>query len=387
MVIREVVSQQEISDFLELPYIIYQGDNQWIPPLRQDIEMVFNKAKNPYFSHGTCIRWILYNDTQQPIGRIAAFINNKTKDTEPQPTGGCGFFECINDKPAATLLFDTAKNWLVAQGIEAMDGPINFGEKNAWWGLLVDGFIPPVYQMNYNPPYYKKLFEDYGFTTYFEQYSYSIDINAERPEKYNVAIQKYLADPDFEFRHFEAGKAGQYAADFRTVYNAAWSIHPGFKQMSEKQAQNIIKALKPAIIDYLVWFAYHKGQPIAMFIMLPELNQWFKKLNGNLNLIGKLRFLWMKHFDASNRKIFGIVFGVVPEFQKKGMEGAIVMAADNVIRPKKRWDIIELTWIASFNPRMLKTVETLGGKLIKTHITYRLMFDKSKGIVPHEVIH
>jgi hypothetical protein len=121
--------------------------------------------------------------------------------------------------------------------------------------------------------------------------------------------------------------------------------------------------------------------------MLPELNQWFKKLNGNLNLIGKLRFLWMKHFDASNRKIFGIVFGVVPEFQKKGMEGAIVMAADNVIRPKKRWDIIELTWIASFNPRMLKTVETLGGKLIKTHITYRLMFDKSKIIVPHEVIH
>ncbi len=88
-----------------------------------------------------------------------------------QPTGGCGFFECIDNQQAADLLFDTAKNWLKQQGMEAMDGPINFGENDMWWGLLVEGFSRPYYGMNYNPPYYKRLFEHYGFKVLYEQIS------------------------------------------------------------------------------------------------------------------------------------------------------------------------------------------------------------------------
>jgi hypothetical protein len=44
-----------------------------------------------------------------------------------------------------------------------MDGPINFGERDKFWGLLTEGFIEPLFGMNYNFPYYKDLFENYGF--------------------------------------------------------------------------------------------------------------------------------------------------------------------------------------------------------------------------------
>ncbi len=381
----EVADSITEDKFLQLPFFIYRNDPNWIAPLVQDIKKVFDPQKNEFFEHGECTRWILL-DGEQVIGRIAAFINHNTAETEEQPTGGCGFFECTDNQQAANLLFDTAKSWLQQRHMEAMDGPVNFGERNAWWGLLVEGFTPPTYQMNYNPPYYQQLFEAYGFKDYFQQFSYAIHINDERPERFKAIMNRLRQNSDYTFRHIETDKLKKYAADFRTVYNKTWKFLPNFKEMSEEQADKLIQSFKPVMIDYLVWFAYYKEEPVAMFIMLPELNGWFKHINGNLNLWGKLKFLWYKTFDKTNRKVFGIVFGVVPEHQKKGIEGAIVMAADDVVRAKKRWDEIELVWIGDFNTRMIKTCQILGSKLAKRHITYRKLFDETKAFKRHPVI-
>lgn len=385
MKIRAVSDTGTEKEFYHLPHDLYRDDSQWIAPLVQDVRKVFDPQKNPHFEHGECARWILL-DGEKTIGRIAAFINHRTAETEEQPTGGCGFFECINNQQAANLLFDTAKAWLQERKIEAMDGPINFGERNAWWGLLVEGFTPPTYQMNYNPPYYQQLFEAYGFKDYFQQYSYSIGINDARPERYKAIIDRLRQNPDYTFRHIEKDKLKQYAEDFRSVYNRTWKFLPNFKEMSSEQAQKLIYSFKPVMVDYLAWFAYYKNEPIAIFIMLPELNGWFKHVHGNLNLWGMLKFLWYKTFDKTNRKIFGIIFGVVPEHQKKGIEGAIVMAADDVVRPKKRWDEIELVWVGDFNARMIRTCEILGAKMAKRHITYRKLFDETKEFKRHPVI-
>ncbi|HLP49400.1 MAG TPA: hypothetical protein VK154_00805 [Chitinophagales bacterium] len=385
MKIIDVASPQTEKEFFRLPFTIYSGDSQWIAPLVQDLRKVFDPAKNPYFEHGECARWLL-TDGDKTIGRIAAFINHRTSHAEDQPTGGCGFFECINDQQAANLLFDIAKAWLQARGMEAMDGPINFGERNAWWGLLVEGFTPATYQMNYNPPYYKALFENYGFKDYFQQYSYGIGVNEPRPERYKAIIDRLRKNPDYTYRHIEKDKIKEYAADFTSVYNRTWKFLPNFKEMSVDQAEKLFQSFKPVMIDYLAWFAYYKGEPIAIFIMLPELNGWFKHVHGNLNLWGLLKFLWYKTFDKTNRKIFGIIFGVVPEHQKKGIEGAIVMAADDVVRSKNRWDEIELVWVGDFNTRMIRTCEILGAKLAKRHITYRKLFDETKEFKRHPVI-
>ena len=117
------------------------------------------------------------------MGRVAAFINNKKAYHYEQPTGGIGFFECIDDEKAAFLLFDTAKNWLSANGMQAMDGPINFGENDNFWGLLVEGFTVPSYGMNYNPPYYRPLFENYGFKTAYAQITNHLDVSETLPRK------------------------------------------------------------------------------------------------------------------------------------------------------------------------------------------------------------
>ncbi len=158
MKIIEVQSKKERKEFLQFPVRLYKDSATWIRPLDSDIEQVFDPKKNKTFRSGEAIRWILKDDANKTIGRIAAFINRKTVNkANDQPTGGTGFFECINDQNAANMLFDYARDWLEGKGMEAMDGPVNFGERDKWWGLLVDGFnIEPNYNCNYNFPYYQQ---------------------------------------------------------------------------------------------------------------------------------------------------------------------------------------------------------------------------------------
>jgi hypothetical protein len=138
------------------------------------------------------------------------------------PTGGIGFFDCINDQQAANLLFDTAKNWLIAQGIEAMDGPINFGDRDKWWGLLVEGFDnEPVYGLSFNPPYYRQLFEGYGFQDYYNQFYYAMKVDDPLPARFAERYEKFKAKKGYEARHANLKELEKYAADFASVYNQA----------------------------------------------------------------------------------------------------------------------------------------------------------------------
>ncbi len=380
MQIIEVNDKKTADEFLLLPVKLYKDEPNWIRPLDKDINGVFDPKVNKFFRNGECIRWILKDDQGKTIGRIAAFINQKTvnKDND-QPTGGVGFFECINDQEAANLLFDAGKKWLSDKGMEAMDGPINFGDRDTWWGLLVDGFDrPPNYQCNYNFSYYEALFQNYGFEVYFKQFTFGrlvMDPLSDRLyEKAAIARQ----NADYTFRHIEKKYLKKYAEDFRTVYNDAWARHPGVAEMSSLQANAIIKKMKPIMDEKIMWFGYHNDKPVGFYINIPELNQVFKHVNGKLNLIGKLKFLYHK-LMKTNKKMIGLVFGISPEHQGKGVDGALIMAIRDVIQETyTRYEQLEMNWIGDFNPKMIKVVEQVGGDVVKTHHTFRYLFDRTK---------
>ncbi len=322
------------------------------------------------------------------IGRVAAFIDQKTLNKGTlQPTGGIGFFECIEDKTAAFALFDQCKHWLQLKGAEAMDGPINFGSRDRWWGLLVDGFNrEPNYQCNYNPPYYKDFFEAYGFKEYFKQLTFARKIIDPLSPKLAYKAELIAKEPGYEFRHLrkdEVVKLGEY---LRTVYNKAWANRAENPEISSTQAALIVKQMKPILDHKLLYFGFYKGEPISFFLSLPEINQIFKYVNGKLDWVGKLKFVWYQ-FRKVNTKAFGILFGVVPDHQAKGADGAMIMAARKVLQDEyKRYDEYEMNWIGDFNPKMINVVEQVGGFVAKTHITYRKLFDESKPFKRHPIL-
>jgi hypothetical protein len=386
MKLLEVTSEAHQKEFIQMAVRLYKDEPNWIRPLDKDIEGLFHPESNKLFRQGAkAKRWLLQDAEGKTIGRVAAFINPKMR--EKQPTGGLGFFESIHDQKAAFLLFDTAKAWLEGEGMEAMDGPINFGERDKWWGVLVDGFTPPNYNMAWNFAYYKDFYEAYGFQLYFKQYTYM------RPVKGNGFDQKMIDrankitnDPDFEFRHIKKSEilkeAPQY---FMEVYNKAWARHMG-KSLTLKETTFMFAKMKPIIDVRLIYFGFNKGEPVAFFINIPEINQLFQYVNGKMDLIGKLKFIWNKTFNPPD-KMLGLVFGVVPEFQGMGVESAMVMEYNRTLATKSSftYKTIEMNWIGDFNPKMMRVCEQLHASIYKTHHTYRYLFDREKPFERHPI--
>ncbi len=384
MRMHEVKTEADKQAFIQVAVDLYKNDPNWIRPLDKDINEVFDPEKNKFIKRGgEYIRWLLMDDHNKPVGRVAAFVNKQYKNE--QPTGGVGFFECINDQASANYIFDHCKEWLQAHGMEAMDGPINFGERDRWWGLVVDGFYAPLYGMNYNPPYYVQLFENYGFKTYFNQVCFALKVKDRLDEKFYQRHALISQDPNYKAVMIKKSQIEKFARDFTYIYNKAWAGHGGGKSLEEKTVQKMFKTMKPVMDEHLTWFVYYKDEPIAMWVNLPDLNQYFKHLNGQFGLLQKLKFVLLQKFGKCSRFV-GLVFGIIPEFQGKGVDAYMIMEGANVIQPMMKYDDYEMQWIGDFNPKMINIAESLGTFRSRTLSTYRYLFDRTKEFKRHPMV-
>ena len=381
----EVTDKATQKKFHKIPHIIYKNDKNWSPPLHGMVEAVFSPAKNKMFKNGKAIRWILEDDSGNLLGRIAAFVNGNTAHIFEQPTGGCGFFECVDNQEAANLLFDAAKKWNQENGMEAMDGPINFGENYINWGLLVEGFKPQAYGMPYNLPYYEKLFRNYGFEVYFEQYTYHLDYTVPFPERFWKIAGWIAKKPQYRFEHFNFKETDKYVADFCKVYDGAWASHEHYKPLDPDDIRDFINESKAILDPEMIWFAYHENEPIALFVMIPDINQILRKLNGKLNIWGILKFLYYKNTKTMTRTRI-LIMGMVEKFQRSGVESGIFFHQEKLMRKKPQYTEVELSWAGDFNPKIIAMYEATGAKKAKTHYTMRYLFDREKPFLRAPII-
>jgi hypothetical protein len=383
----EVTTPALAKEFILCNVEINKSVSEYIRPLDKDINEVFDIKKNKTFRFGEVIRWVLKDTNGTYIGRIAAFVNSKYKSKgDDIPVGGMGFFDCINNQDAANLLLDTAKNWLQNKGMQAMDGPINFGERDKWWGLVVEGFYEPLYCMNFNAPYYITLLENYGFQPFFYQLCFGLDPQAKLNAKILERHTEIVKDKNFTTRFIEKSNLDKYATDFTTVYNKAWAGHGGLKQLGVEQVKIMFKKMKPIMDEKIICFAYYNKEPIAMFVNIPDLNQYFKKMNGKFGLMEKLKFVYLQKFSPS-RKFNGLVFGVIPEFHGKGIDAYIIEESRKVIQTQTKYTNYEMQWIGDFNPKMINIASSLGDTFVSRKLcTYRYLMDREKEFKRHPML-
>lgn len=380
--IHAVADRRDERAFLDLPKRIYKGNRQWVCPLDDDIRSVFDPARNELFADGDARRWLVMDERGTAVGRIAAFYNRQTASLDnEQPTGGCGFFEAENDQRIADMLFDAARDWLRENGMEAMDGPVNFGSRDQWWGLLTAGFeFQPLYANPYNPPYYRDLFEHYGFQVYFNQHTYIRKLKAGvLSDSVYARVKRLEETPGYRFEHIDKRNLKQVTEDFRMIYNKAWSMFTGVKAMDREHAEKVMNTLKPIIDPELVYFAYFNDEPIGFFIMIPDLNRIIGRFNGRFGLINKLRFLWLLKVAHKADRVFGLIFGVTPEYHGKGIEAGIIREFEKKVARGLHYNSLELAWIGDFNPVMMRMVENyVCASRHKMHTTFRYLFDRTR---------
>ena len=353
---------------------LYTDDPSWIRPLDRDIHAVFRAETNPRVAAGAPFRrWILKDGQGRTTGRIAAFQHPAQEGAHLGPWGGIGFFECVDEMEAARLLFDAALNWLRAHHCQYVQGPINFGERDRWWGLLAEGFHPPIYGMPYHRPYYQKLFEQYGFEVDFRQFTFRKKLSDGPPPPLVRFAKRAYQLPGYEYVAIDKKHLDQFTRDFRKIYNQAWADYEvQVKPLSEQQAFQLMKDIRPIIDERLMWFAYYEDEPIGFFIMLPDINQIVRKLNGRYGWWEKMKF-WYYLRRSFIDNVFGVVFGIVPDHQRKGIESALALSFRDTAQQKNfPYRYLELNWIGDFNKNMIHFAKLLGGKVYKTHITYKM---------------
>jgi hypothetical protein len=375
MKIVEVTGQSFIKEWLALPKRLYRGDKNWICPLDAEIESIFSPQSNTCFRHGEAKRWLLKDGKGNTIGRIAAFVDYKKSELYDKPTAGAGFFECIDNQEAANLLFNEAKEWLSSKGMQAMLAPVNFGENYVHWGLLVEGFMKQGYGMQYNFPYYRTLFENYGFRDYFNQLSFHKSMDDYFPERLIRYAEYIEAKSGWSFEHFSYHNAEKYINDFVYTYNTIWSkFHDGYTPLKHVEIKKLVEEAQMIIEERFIWFAYDKGKPAGLMVAFPDVNEVLSKLhNGRLTWINKVKFFYYRRRAISRVRVF--IFGILPEYQNTGLVAALFYQLVKVLNQMPGYREIELSWVGDYNPKMINIYHKIGGVQTKKHITYMYLFN------------
>lgn len=378
----EVKDEKGWKLFHQVPHLIYKADPNWICPLRGDVEAIFDPRVNKTLDNGEAACFVLQNDKEELLGRIAVFVDHERNKTQKYPIGGIGFFESLPNQEYAFALFEKAEEWLRKRGIKAVDGPINFGEREKFWGLLVKGFYPPLMQENYQPPYYQKFFENWGFIP-FEQIltlkGYSKDIQFERLKKVKEHLEKRY---DIHVEILNYSRLEKYAEDFCVVYNAAFNKFQHFKPLEPPQVIKIMEEARPIVDEKIMCVAYFEDQPAGFCALFPDINPLLKHANGKLNW-RTLPGFFLRKMLATTYNVKGIGFGVHPEYKTKGIF-AFIIDFLGTERNIKRYPNMYLTTVRAHNKEAISIYEKLQVDVDRVHIAYRKALEKGVEITPFE---
>lgn len=352
--------------------VVYAGNPQFVYPLRTDIESIFS-AKNAAYAPDNCQLWIVEDEGGRPLGRIAAFIDAKRNEELTLPTGGIGFFESVRDNAVADLLLSTAEDWLRERGMEAVDGPINFGERDKFWGLLIRGWYRPIYQETYNPPYYQVFFEDHGYQPH-EQCLTMRGVVSEFPGDRLAALAKRVRDRyGLYTKQITRSTLKQDAEDFATAYNAAFSHNAYFKPLSGEDIYPAFQTMKPILDPHLTCLAYTADhQPIGLAGLIPDINCFLHGVNGKMNWRGIPLFLWRLKFQQQ-RNCKGIAFGIAKDYQRQGVYPLMVdaMFQSGQQHNSRTYRYVDMATIRGHNELMVSTCRQMNTDIHRVHMAYR----------------
>lgn len=366
-----VNNNSDLMKFIKFPFKLYKKDKQWVAPLISDQKTFFDPDKNPYFKHSEVQLFLAYKN-EKLAGRISAQTNANHNKVHEDKVGFFGFFECIDDQEIANQLFNTAKDWIKAKGLDTMRGPASFSV-NDECGLLVDAFDQsPLVMMTYNPEYYIKLYQNYGLEKSMDLLAYNAEVKPP-PARLKKLSDKIEKRGHFTVRNLKTKNKKKLRQDIEkifTIYEEAWEKNWGYVPMSADEFDLLVDSLLPIILPELIFIAEIDGKPVGLSVTMPDYNYVLKKLKGKMLPFGWLKFLYHKNHIPRLRVV---IMGVLDAYKGRGIDVVMYCKTHEVAQNHKiKFKEAEFSWILESNTMMNKIAATLDAKVYKT---YR-MFDK-----------
>ncbi len=371
--IRPVASAKERTAFIRTPYAIYQNDPAFVPPLEFEVAARLNPKSNPILAQATHQLWIAYRDGR-PKGRISAILNPLHLDRHKDDTGHFGFLDAVDDAEIFAALMKTAEDWLRDRGAKHIAGPFDFSV-NEVCGVLVDGFdTPPYVMMGHGRRYYPARLEALGYEKAQDMHALSYRNEKDFiPEKRIDFVNKVLASKKVEIRNLNFKTYKDDIKIITEVFNDAWHENWGFIPFTDEQADHMAGELRPIITKENVVLCFSKGEPVAMGLVLPNINEAIADFNGKLLPFNWAKLLWrlkVKGLKSARMPLMG----VVKKLQGKPLGAALAYKIIDMVNSaniEKGVERSELSWILETNPAMLNMLTDMGGEIYKTYRIYK----------------
>lgn len=366
----EVENSSDLYQFIKLPFAIYEGDPQWVPPLIGERRAFFDRKKNPFYRAAKARLFLARRDGTY-VGRIATCINYKYNEYHQDKAGFFGFFDVIDDYQVADILLRVALITIKADGMERMIGPANFST-NHEVGMLVEGYdSPPVIMMTYNKPYYNDFALRFGLKKTKDLLAYHIDHHAEFDPRLIRVAERIRAKEAITLRSLNMAAFGAEVELLNDVYNQAWSNNWGFIPMSREEFRHMARDMRQIVDPDLVFIAEVDGRPVGFSLTLPNINQALRFTNGRLFPTGLIKLLWHTKIKNKIDSIRILTLGIIPEYQKRGIDTLFYLETFNVGTGKGyKWG--EMSWILEDNVMMSRAAEYMGGKPYKRYRMYEM---------------
>lgn len=364
-----VTTPEELAAFLAVPLRVYRDDPYWVQPLQSGIKKQLSPENN-FRTYGD-LQPFLARQNGQAVGRIVATVNQRLVERSGQPLGIFGFFEVIPDLAVASALLDAAMAWLREKGMTRVRGPIDLSTHDNCL-CLAEGFDDTPHILTpYNPPYYAEFFEKLGWERVKNAYAYTMDLSIplnDRFERaYNIAIKSGIT-----FRNLHT-KGEAFEQDCQTLYqlfttNFAnnWSSSARTWEEFRAEAEDLKTLVDPDIFPV----AEDQGKMIGFCMALPDYNIALKHVNGRLNWLGILKFLW---FRRQINRVRVIAITALPEYRRKAVPLALVhLLMKQGMQPGKPYKTAEHSFVWEDNAPSRHLIEATGSRISKTYC----MFEK-----------
>jgi len=367
--IRETPVGGKLNDFLNVVDYVYRGDPNYVRPLDMDMKDRLS-LKNPFFEHAEGVIFTAHRNGWC-VGRITAQIDREHLARYKDDVGSFGYLDTIDDEEVTAGLLGAAEKWLRARGMKRIRGPLSLS-LNEEMGCLVDGFdTPPMIMMPHHRPYQGALIEKAGFEKLKDAYAWRYHVG-DVPPRVRKAHDDISAMPEVKSRHVDMKNLDADLRVIMDVYNDAWNDNWGFLPMTERELSKMAADLKLIAIPELSYITEIDGEPAAVALALPNLNELIADMKGKLGPLGLPKLLWrLKVVGPHTARL--IILGIRKKFRsvrKYAALSAFLYAKMNAAGKQLGLEGGELSWTLEDNAPVNTGIKLMGGKIYKTYRLY-----------------
>jgi len=357
-----VTNAAQMRAFVDLPWRLYAGNPNWVPPLKKEVRAMLDHEHHPFWEHARGALFLAENEGRV-VGRISAQVDDNYNNLWNERLGSFGFFETVDDPKVAGALFAAAAGWAKSQGMNVLRGPMS-PSSNDEWGFLLDAYDrPPVLMMPYNPAYYLTLAEGWGFKKAKDLLAFIKYATTPIPARLVNLATKLKENPRITVRPVNMKDLKNEMAIIKELYNASWQRNWGFSPMTGKEMDLLATNLKSFAVPEMVLLAFYDGKPAGLSITLPDMNQVLPHLNGRLGLIEVLKFLYYKNKITGAR---ALVFGFKQEYRRLGLPVLLFYQTELAGR-RRGYQWCELSWNLEDNRLINDFDRELGAQVYKRY--------------------